>query len=297
MLEYIEECPVCKNTTTTHFITCKDHTVSHEAFNIVACTACGFKFTNPRPNATEIGKYYQSEAYISHSNTSKGIVAKIYHQVRKITLLDKVKLINSLYHTKGKLLDVGCGTGMFLNTAKEDGWQVNGIEPSDDARKLAEEITHTSIASEVLTAFTNQKFNIITMWHVLEHVHLLNETIDWLFNKIENDGKVIIAVPNYQSYDASVYQESWAAYDVPRHLYHFSKDTIKQLFAAHGFELVKHLPMKFDSFYVSMLSSKYQTGKTNYIGAFLNGLKSNGVGEKNDNNYSSIIYIFEKKKS
>lgn len=294
MLEYIKECPVCKHTQTTDFLTCQDHTVSKAFFSIVACQQCGFKFTNPRPTADTIGKYYQSEAYISHSNTSKGLIAKLYHTVRNITLKGKVKLIESLYPQKGKLLDIGCGTGMFIQAAQQHGWQVAGIEPSDDARALAEQINQTKIEPAILSAFPQQTFQIITMWHVLEHVHLLNETIDWLFEKLAPNGKVIIAVPNHESFDAQTYQSHWAAYDVPRHLYHFSQKSIQQLFQQHGFGLVKTVPMKFDSFYVSMLSTKYKYGNTNYLESLVKGLQSNLKGAANQHNYSSIVYIFEK---
>ena len=296
MQELLEKCPVCQHTQTQKYITCEDFTVSHEKFDIVSCQKCGFKFTNPRPTANTIGKYYQSENYISHSNTSKGIISKIYHQVRKITLQQKVDLINNLNGGKqGSLLDIGCGTGMFLNAAKSNGWKVAGVEPSDGARKMAEEINQISIPSEIVGSYKNQQFDIITMWHVLEHVHLLNETVEFLKDKSTPKGKVIIAVPNHESQDAQIYQEHWAAYDVPRHLYHFSRNSIQQLFENHGFKLKEHLPMKFDSFYVSMLSTKYQQGNTNYVESFLSGLKSNRVGAKQNNNYSSIIYIFEKK--
>ena len=293
-MEQISNCPVCQNNTFEKYLEVKDYTVSNENFQIVSCKSCGFKFTNPRPNSNEIGKYYKAESYISHTNTSKGLIAKIYHAVRKFTLKSKLNLINGLYPQKGKLLDIGCGTGMFLNEARENGWKVNGIEPDLGARQIAEEINKSIINLEILSSFKNERFNIITMWHVLEHVHLLNETMDWLKDRITEDGFIIIAVPNHESKDAEVFQAQWAAYDVPRHLYHFSQKSIKELFDQKGFRLEKTLPMKFDSFYVSMLSTKYQTGKTNYIKAFISGLKSNLDAETNKGNYSSLIYVFKK---
>lgn len=293
-MEQINNCPVCQNNTFEKYLEVQDYTVSQETFQIVACKNCGFKLTNPRPNQDEIGKYYKAESYISHSNTSKGLIAKIYHTVRKYTLKSKISLINSHYPQKGKLLDVGCGTGMFLNEARKNGWNVNGIEPDSGAKKIAEEINKATIKNEILTSFQDEQFNIITMWHVLEHVHLLNETVDWLKERLTENGSLIIAVPNHESKDAEIYQEQWAAYDVPRHLYHFSQKSIKQLFKQKGFRLEKTLPMKFDSFYVSMLSTKYQTGKINYLKAFLDGLKSNLNADNNNGNYSSLIYIFKK---
>jgi 2-polyprenyl-3-methyl-5-hydroxy-6-metoxy-1,4-benzoquinol methylase len=293
-MEQLNNCPVCQSQTFEEYLTVKDYTVSQEQFKIVTCKKCGFRFTNPRPYSEAIGEYYKAESYISHTNTSKGLISKIYQEVRKFTLKGKLNLINRLSPQKGKLLDVGCGTGMFLNVARENGWKVNGIEPDAGARAIAEEVNDIKIKGEVFSSFENETFEIITLWHVLEHVHELNATIDWLKEKLSKDGSLLIAVPNHESKDAEIYQEQWAAYDVPRHLYHFSQKSIKELFANHGFELKETLPMKFDSFYVSMLSTKYQTGKINYLKAFVDGLKSNLAAEVNNQNYSSLIYVFKK---
>jgi 2-polyprenyl-3-methyl-5-hydroxy-6-metoxy-1,4-benzoquinol methylase len=292
-MEKLSTCPVCQYDKFNHYLTCQDYTVSQEQFNIVSCQQCGFKFTNPRPPLKTIGDYYKAESYISHSNTSKSLIAKIYHAVRKYTLKGKLTLINDLA-SKGKILDVGCGTGMFLNVCKEDGWQVSGIEPDAGARAIAEEINKVRIQSEILSSFNQEQFQIISLWHVLEHIHLLNPTIEWLKDRLANEGSLIIAVPNHESKDATIYQQYWAAYDVPRHLYHFSQNSIKQLFEKHGFQLVQTHPMKFDSFYVSMLSTKYQAGSINYAKAFFDGLKSNRYAHKYHKNYSSLIYIFKK---
>jgi 2-polyprenyl-3-methyl-5-hydroxy-6-metoxy-1,4-benzoquinol methylase len=293
-MEQLNNCPVCQSQTFEEYLTIQDYTVSQEQFKIVTCQKCGFRFTNPRPNGEAIGEYYKAESYISHTNTSKGLISKIYQEVRKFTLKGKLNLINRLSPNRGKLLDVGCGTGMFLNVAKENGWKVNGIEPDAGARAIAEETNQIKIKQEVLSSFENEAFEVITLWHVLEHVHELNATIDWLKDRLSKDGSLIIAVPNHESKDAEIYKEQWAAYDVPRHLYHFSQKSIEQLFANHGFELKETLPMKFDSFYVSMLSTKYQTGKINYLKAIIDGLKSNLSAEKNNQNYSSLIYVFKK---
>ena len=294
-MEQIRNCPVCQKNIFETYLEVQDYTVSQKKFQIENCKSCGFKFTNPRPDQYEIGEYYKAESYISHTNTSKGLIAQIYHAVRKYTLKSKLNIINDLYLEKGKLLDVGCGTGMFLNEARKNGWKVNGVEPDLGAREIAEKINKITIKTEVLTSFYQEQFNVITMWHVLEHINLLNETIDWLKERLSENGALIIAVPNYESKDAEIYQAQWAAYDVPRHLYHFSQKSIKQLFDQKGFRLEKTLPMKFDSFYVSMLSTKYQTGKISYLKAFMDGLKSNLDAGISKGNYSSLIYIFKKK--
>jgi 2-polyprenyl-3-methyl-5-hydroxy-6-metoxy-1,4-benzoquinol methylase len=293
-MEQLNNCPVCESNSFEDYLTVQDYTVSQEKFKIVTCRECEFKFTNPRPDENSIGEYYKAESYISHTNTSKGLIAKIYQKVRTFTLQSKLELINRLSTKKGKLLDVGCGTGMFLNVARENGWKVSGIEPDARARGISETTNQIKIKKEVLSSFQNETFDLITLWHVLEHIHKLNETIEWLKERISKEGSVIIAVPNHESKDAEIYEAQWAAYDVPRHLYHFSQKTIKELFAKYGFELKETLPMKFDSFYVSMLSTKYQTGNINYFKAFADGLKSNLSAEKNNQNYSSLIYVFKK---
>ncbi len=292
-MNQINNCPVCKNQSFTSFLICKDYTVSKENFNIVTCSNCKFVFTNPTPNVEDLGSYYLSEDYISHSNTSKGLISKLYKTIRNYTLKNKLKLINK-YVSRGTLLDYGCGTGMFLNVCKQNGWKVCGLEPDAGAAKFATEmgLNVFSDKNRVITYTNNTKFNIITLWHVLEHVTDLEDTLAFFKNNLDKNGVLIIALPNYKSYDATYYNEYWAAYDVPRHLYHFDINSIQNLVKPFGFSLIETLPMKFDSFYVSMLSEKYKTGKINYFKAFFTGLKSN-LKAKATKNYSSVVYVFK----
>ena len=294
-MQEIVACPVCLCKEIKPVFSCKDFTVSYEIFNISECNACNFKFTTPRPDSKDIVKYYQSEDYISHSNTQKGILSKLYHIVRRRTIANKLRTINE-YVSRGTILDIGCGTGEFLNYCKENNWQTLGIEPGLDARKQAQEKHNLSVNDEAyISQIPDNSFDVITLWHVLEHVHELNERVAELKRIIKDNGVVIIAVPNHTSYDAKHYKEVWAAYDLPRHLYHFSPATITKLFEKQELKCVKILPMKFDSFYVSMLSEKYLKGKINYARAFMIGLISNmNAGVKKNNTYSSQIYIFKK---
>lgn len=294
-MKNIDSCPVCKGTTFKNSLTCKDYTVSQEQFAIVVCDSCGFKFTNPRPDDSVIGSYYKSEDYISHSDTKKGLISRLYHLVRNYTLNKKMGLITK-YVSRGTILDYGCGTGMFLKTCVNNGWKCYGIEPDSDALKLA---THNGAnvfpSKAVLNTFdANFLFDAITLWHVLEHVTDLDETLNFFKAKLNSNGILVIAVPNHTSFDAQYYKEFWAAYDVPRHLYHFHKETVEKLLSNYGFKLVETKPMKFDSFYVSMLSEKYKTGSINYFTAFMNGLKSN-LKARSAADYSSVIYVFKKK--
>ena len=306
-METLTSCPICSEGKFKHFLSCKDYTVSRETFIIVQCEACGFRFINPRPDENEIGKYYESEEYISHSGTNRGVVNKIYGMVRNYTIRKKVQLINKKIRNPQSairnILDIGCGTGEFLNACKQNDWNVTGIEPSDVAREHAKEnFGIEPLTPEKLFEINEKKFNLITMWHVLEHVHQLRKTIEQINKILLDDGTLIVAVPNCNSWDAKKYGEHWAAYDVPRHIYHFTKKDIGKLFSQFGFKLHEVLPMKFDSYYVSLLSEKYKTarlpdgqGKSNLIAGFFNGLKSN-LNAGSNNGYSSQIYILIKNK-
>lgn len=292
--ERLESCPVCGKSELKNFLVVQDKSVSQESFVIVACENCGFKFTNPRPDTASIGSYYESEDYISHSNTSKGIINKAYQLVRSIAVKDKVELVNSL-SPQGKILDYGCGTGYFLAACKNDGWEVEGFEPNDTARKQAEETLGKSLEKVSLNKFEPNSFEVITLWHVLEHVHTLNETFQQLRNLLKPEGIMLVAIPNADSLDARKYGENWAAYDVPRHLYHFNQETMKRFLKKHKTELLHVKPMKYDAYYVSMLSEKYKAGKSKMLSSVLSGFKSNTYASKNNNDYSSLIYIARKK--
>ncbi|QSE98144.1 class I SAM-dependent methyltransferase [Fulvivirga lutea] len=291
MFEKLECCPVCQSAKFTNHIICKDYTVSDESFVIVQCDACSFLFTNPRPTVESISTYYESEEYISHSNRSKSIIDFLYKIIRKFSLKKKVQLIEN-YSTEKTLLDYGCGTGHFLEAALTKGWNVTGVEPSASAQTI--ESVKSNIHSSIDQVDENQKFNIITLWHVLEHVHDLNSIIDKLKHHLTDRGKLIIAVPNPESYDAQYFKEYWAAYDVPRHLYHFTKDTFRTLLKKHQLKLEETKPMLFDSFYVSLLSNSYKYNSKKFINSFITGYKSNRYG-KITNEYSSHIYIVSKK--
>jgi len=293
--ERLTECPVCANENFKNFMVVPDKSVSQESFVIVACENCGFKFTNPRPSVFEIGKYYASEDYISHSNTNRGLTNKAYQVVRSITVKQKVDLINKFVPQKGSILDYGCGTGYFLAACQKNGWQVAGFEPNETARHAASNLINKSVASDNLDAFENERFDFITLWHVLEHIHTLNDTFERLKSLLKPEGYLLIAVPNADSLDAQKYKENWAAYDVPRHLYHFTQPTMKRFIKKHKMEMVEILPMKFDAYYVSLLSEKYKRGTNNYFQSLLTGVKSNIHAKKTTQDYSSLLYIARKK--
>lgn len=288
----IKACPVCKNESLIPFRVCKDYTVSHETFHVLQCPTCKLGITSPRPENENLGKYYESDEYISHSGKSSGGIGFIYKTARTFSLRWKSKIV-SQKKQKGSALDFGCGTGEFLNTLKQQGWKVEGIEPSEIGRTKSSELTGQPIHSKLSQISTSQ-FDIITAWHVIEHIPNLEEIISQLAKQLKKDGTIFIAVPNYESADAQHYQEHWAGFDVPRHLWHFSKNSMQKLLTSHGLTLTQVIPMKLDAYYVSMLSEKYRSGKNaplkNLLKGFFSGLRSNTSASKTTN-HSSLIYV------
>lgn len=291
-------CPVCDSSDIGEVFVATDHTVSRKKFAIWQCNDCGCRFTQHVPDARDIGPYYQSSDYVSHSDTNKGLVNKLYHLVRHFTVSAKKKLIERQVGKKGALLDVGAGTGAFVSVMKAAGWNVTGLEPDATARENAEKNHGLQLQPlEELFKLTEGQFDVITLWHVLEHVHPLHEYLDTFRRILKNDGLLVIAVPNYTSRDARVYGEYWAAYDVPRHLYHFSPASMDRLLQQHGFRVVTRKPMWFDSFYVSMLSEQYKSGHSHFLKAAWNGLLSNIHATGHVGRCSSVIYLIKKAKA
>ena len=295
MIHYTR-CPVCDSELIQEQLTAKDHTVSQQDFSIWHCNACTVRFTQDVPAQDAIGAYYASDNYISHSDTKKGIINSLYHLVRKRTLNSKRRLvINETGIMKGEILDIGCGTGAFLHTMKEADWTITGLEPDDVARTKAAELynIHPQEPGR-LFELDPASCNAITMWHVLEHVHELHAYIKQIAALLAPGGKLFVAVPNYTSKDANIYAANWAAYDVPRHLYHFSPQSMETLLGQHGLKLTAVKPMWFDSFYVSMLSEQYKNGKGNIIKAVFSGFISNLKAWGNTRKCSSVIYVISK---
>ena len=275
-----------------HFLTVKDYSVSGETFDLYYDETLDMLITHPQPSLENLGKYYESEDYISHTDNKRSLFEKLYHFIKNIALKNKLNLINSLQPQKGRILDIGAGTGDFLSVAKNNGWQTIGVEPSEKAKEIAKNkgVSFVAATSEL----ENHSFDVISMWHVLEHVPDLDKQIKELKRLLKPTGTLIIAVPNFKSFDAQHYGKFWAAYDVPIHFWHFSKTAIKKLFEKETMQLEKILPMKFDSFYVSLLSEKYKSGKMNFVKAFFIGLQSNVKASQNFE-YSSHIYILKNK--
>ncbi|WP_340064130.1 class I SAM-dependent methyltransferase [Ascidiimonas aurantiaca] len=270
------------------FLKCKDHTVSGESFALHYNEEYDLLETHPVPE--DLSQYYKSESYISHTDSKRTLFEKVYHFVKGIALNRKRQLIEYLNKGPGTLLDIGAGTGDFLYTCQRKGWKITGVEPNAEARKRSEEKGVPLYGSA--KAIKNQTFDVITLWHVLEHVPDVKKQIRELKKLLAVNGTLVVAVPNFKSYDASHYKEFWAAYDVPRHIWHFSKRSLHCIFEEEKMKVIQTLPMKFDAFYVSLLSEKYKTGKMDLFSAISIGLKSNWHA-RSSGEYSSLIYIIK----
>ena len=273
-----------------HFLSVIDYSVSKETFDLYYDQDLDLLITSPQPSPENLGRYYESNDYISHTDSKRSLFEKAYHFVKGIALKNKLNLINNCSSSKGNLLDIGAGTGDFLFTAKQNGWETIGVEPSEKAKGIA--IGKGIKFSDSTQDLESHSFDVITMWHVLEHIPNLEIQINELKRLVKPNGTIIIAVPNFKSYDAKYYGKFWAAFDVPIHFWHFSKTAIQLLFQKENIKLEKVLPMKFDSFYVSLLSEKYKKGKMNFVKAIWIGLVSNWKA-KSSLEYSSHIYVLK----
>lgn len=297
-LETLNSCPVCAGQKLLPALEVVDLSVSRERFQLVGCAACGFRFTNPRPAASELGRYYQSEDYISHTNAARTLRDRIYQRVRRFTLAAKYRLVHR-YEPHGQVLDVGCGTGEFLAYLKSRGYLVRGVEPSLKAREMAIATHALDVVPDLDSVRRTEGFRVITLWHVLEHLPDLHETFKKLFSLLADGGLLVIAVPDRGSWDAQHYGADWAAWDVPRHLSHFRQTDIRKLLHEHGFELVRIKRMWFDAAYVAMLSEGFRgkgQGAALAIGGLV-GLWSNLVALVSGRPASSSLYIARKGKT
>ena len=292
----IDSCPICSSTDMTKVFDAVDHFSTKEVFPVCDCLNCGFRFTNNFPSDDIIGRYYDSPDYISHSDSKKGLINQLYHFFRKQMLKKKVKLVTE-YTLGDRLLDIGCGTGYFLNEAKNKGLSVSGIEKEFRAREFAISNFGLDVKDELsLWNIDNESFDVITLWHVLEHMQNLNEVVEKINNIFTPNGILILALPNHHSRDAKKYKEYWAAYDVPRHLWHFTPDTVEKLLSKHQFKIIKQKTMPLDAFYISMLSEKYKGSSklSQYLNAIIVGKLGYLQSLSKINKSSSVIYIAKK---
>ena len=293
----IHICPLCGGQQLEHALTCTDHYASGEQFEVIRCAHCGFLMTQGVPVEAEIGKYYETPDYISHSDTQQGLMNRVYHWVRQYMLSRKAALVKRTSGlSEGSLLDYGTGTGYFANTMVCQGWKVKAIEKSPQARAFAKKQFGLDVEAEhSLKDYPSMSLDVVTLWHVMEHLEHLNEMWETLHRILKDKRVLIVAVPNPESYDARKYKEWWAAYDVPRHLWHFSPLVMQRFGEKHGFVLEKEHPMPFDAFYVSMLTEKYKGNGLSFVKGLWTGALAWFSALGNKERSSSLIYVFRKK--
>ncbi len=293
MYEKVEQCPNCDNTDFINDSIIIDHAISKESFALTKCSNCGFLITNPRPAEEEISKYYESEDYQSHNTSRNSLFAILYQTIRNININNKRKLVLE-YQNEGNILDFGSGLGHFLASFDERKWQKYGLEPNAKAADFSSESQKVTIYRNLQALKESKKFNAITCWHSIEHVHDLKDTLSTLQSKLKSKGTMFVALPNHKSYDATYYGKNWAGYDVPRHLSHFEPKLATKIFRRYKLSVIATKPLLFDSYYVSYLSEKYKGSKFPLISGMKRGYLSNRSAKAN-NQYSSLIYILKKK--
>lgn len=288
-----QKCPWCDSEKTQMHLWVKDLFLTNEAFEIHECLKCGLLFTEPRPKPEEIGKYYHSEEYYSHQENNSGLIPRIYERVKSINLKKKYRLATQGL-TKGNMLEIGCGVGDFLKTMEDNGWTCTGIEPSENAKEIARKKVKAEIFNpQDINQLPSEGFDLITMWHVLEHVDNLKEEIQQLQRLLKKDGRLVLALPNYKSADAQYYKEYWAAYDVPRHLNHFCRESINNIFKTSELKLKKTDKLVWDAYYISYMSEKYKSHGFPLIKGAWRGLMSNRKARKSGE-WSSLVYVLER---
>lgn len=289
-----DKCPWCQSEKAHTHLSLKDYFLTQEPFDIMVCEDCGLLYTTPKPSDEKIGDYYKSETYYSHQENKKGFIPRVYEAVKSVNLKHKIAIATQ-GKEPGRLLDIGCGVGDFLHFAEQNGWQCTGAEPSKDAASIAKNRIKAEIMlPKDLEKLPDESFDVITMWHVLEHVSDLQWQVNQLNRLLKKGGRLVIALPNFRSYDARYYKDKWAAYDVPRHLNHFSQNSIAKIFNINGLIQNQTQKLVWDAFYISFMSEKYRQKSLPLLRGIYRGMISNLKARKSGE-WSSLVYVFEKR--
>ena len=284
-------CPLCHQELKT-VLTTKDYLVSGKKFDIVECSNCRLRLTSPFPEKEALGGYYESDEYISHADETKGLFDSMYNLVRSYMLGRKRNIVEKSSGKKqGTILDIGCGAGHFLNSMKENGWDVKGVDASQKARELVKSQYEIDGMTPEDWLSSEEAYDVITCWHSLEHVYEPWNYLEKIKTQLSSDGVLIVALPNYESTDGNIYGSNWAAYDTPRHLYHFTPSSIEKIMFNNEFLIDQIYRMFFDSFYISLLSSQH-IGKS-MISGIWNGFVSWLSCWVNKEKCSSLIYVMK----
>jgi SAM-dependent methyltransferase len=288
-------CPICGSDSYRPFLQVADRFRPEERFRLVRCTSCGLIYLNPRPTEQAILKYYQAADYDPHSEGGHGLSGKLYRLARFLNTLLKLHWLSSFSGPR-RALDVGCGTGYFLQMLRKKGWEVAGVEPVPVAQRLAQQ-KGLNVVSRLDEA--QGPFGVITLWHVLEHLHNPADTLRQLDRLLAADGWLLLSMPNPLCLDAQYFGPSWVAYDAPRHLVHYRPQDVEHLARQTGFTIFRLAMLPFDPVYNVFLSLQQSTSLSlsQIISGPSMGIRSLLDGIRHPKLASSPVYFFRKTKN
>ena len=292
-----EPCPLCGASEQIPYANCTDFTVSKESFTLMRCQSCGVVYTLDPPSEEQMCRYDKLNLKLKLGDSPTGLTSRLYYHVRSRMLRKKARIVESqAYRTSGSLLNYGAKTGFFSHKMERRGWKVTSVEKYHEERLFSLEMFHHRMIDvpdmALLQAGT---FDVITMWHVFEHSHHPNELLDRFYELLRPGGILVMACPNIRSTDAMHYGPYWAAYDVPRHLWHFNPNSITGLAYRHGFTLMHHEKMPYDRFYISILSERHLRHRMAFLRGMLQGLRSWRISITKRGRSSSLVYVFRKR--
>jgi 2-polyprenyl-3-methyl-5-hydroxy-6-metoxy-1,4-benzoquinol methylase len=292
-----DKCPLCNSEDIGEWLNVPDHFLTGEQFALTQCSSCGFLFTQDHPDSDEIDRYYESADYISHNDSAGGFFASVYMIAREFMLRRKRKMVCRATGLKnGNILDIGSGTGHFLSVMRARGWQVKGLEINDKARAFSiAEFGLEVLSPASIGSLPSASFDAITLWHVLEHLQNPFSYASEIVRFLNPGGVCLVALPNSSSFDARHYNEFWAAYDVPRHLWHFTPETFKLFAEKSGFEIISVRSLPLDVIYISLLSEKYRRSALHFIRGLVKGVWFMALSLFLKNRNSALVYILKKK--
>ena len=244
-------CIICSSKYASSFISLNDRlSNSSKKYNLLKCI-CGFIYLNPRPDIGEINHYYKLDNYDPHKESFNSFWNTAYHYVQKVTLNWKYRIITK-YIKKGSLLDIGGGKGEFAQFINKKGWDVTF---QDNMTDLNRRENNSFFVRELSNVNSTKRFDVITLWHSLEHIHNIKYLFDSINNMLKDSGILIIAVPNMNAPERKFYKYTWAPYDAPRHLYHFNLDSLNKLCQNKGYYIMSKYSLYQDIPYNVILST------------------------------------------
>ena len=291
-------CPLCGASGQMPYADCIDFTVSKESFILLRCPQCGVVFTSNPPKESETIRYDTLDLKLKLGDSPRGLTDKLYYYVRHRMLRKKASIVESQsYRTGGTLLNYGAKTGYFSHYMERRGWKVTSIEKYHEERQFSLETFHHRMydVSE-MDRLTPETFDVITLWHVFEHCYNPNGLLNRFYRLLRPGGILLIACPNICSTDAMHYGANWAAYNVPRHLWHFNPTSLSNLLNKHGFTLMHRQKLSYDCFYISVLSEKNKNSKMPFLRGMWFGMRCWFISLARLDKSSSLVYVFRKRR-